>query len=323
MRWRVQYDARGEVLDGNGDGNGVGDGNGNGNEDGVGAEQPVVWRSYMFEALGGSVPPRGALLSVEGAKVCVPLVVVVPPSASEPNDRAHATMCHFGTYEPHLGWDLDDADRVRLYKASFANSVDFLMKAVLLPACRLAAERGVRPVLYAALSRDNGHARALETAVFPALVLDRGFKVVRHAPSYMTGAAGDTGLVHATVDTRGCVDMVVARFDLAKMDDRDDYFALSLNQYVCNGCRMDGATAPGSCVSLYVRLPPLHQRFVHLDAGAPDDGLARQRAQFWARLLGCNKVDEEPDTCACTWTMVDRISFSADRGVFEAAGDPV
>ena len=253
------------------------------------------WKCYMLEAVGGSVRgPHGALLTTEGAKVCVPLLVVVPGGRLR-SQAPLALMTHFGSYEPYWvhgdeegreeeskgsGGDGDGFESRRMshitYLLSITNAYLQLVAPMLRRAASVARARGVRATLFVTLGTPPQGAADSRVVVSHVDFLERflmeeletePFKTWIHPvfhPSYRGSfppSQGGNGFLHAHVSQRGEVRMLVATARYTTKAGRAVYDRLCRNAHPGSP---DGTCMPG-CTPGILHLAPAFQHFVGVD----------------------------------------------------------
>lgn len=262
-----------------------------------------LWKCYMMELVTGRVTGRrgpGVLLSTEGAKICAPILAVVPGARG-----VLAMMAHFGSYESHFKRDEEDksdgrAPLLRRVEAPFArhlslaNAYTHLVSPMLARAAAAARAAGVKATVIVALGSERDYTVFLEQFLRAELeeVKQYGAWIrLEFHRSYRQSdaAAGDNCLFHAHVSAEGRVTLQATRtrFYVDDAAGRTTYRALSRNSFeLADGFRTDGSCMPGfyEVNNALMFLPPGLQRFLLIDMDAPRSADEARRV-FSAALL--------------------------------------
>ena len=275
------------------------------------------WKCYMLEIVSGFVPdPRGVLLTTEGAKVCVPMLFVVP--ATHPTQATFTSLIHFGCYEPYF----ENEPKFGVPSTKFTSGIDYYLSAVnaylqmvvptLERATAIARERWTKATVIIALGTKSDHGTVIQRFLDEQMNTEpykTWVNVVYHASfgESFTPAEGGNGIFHAHVSPTGQVHMLVSSARYLCDRGYHAYQRMSRNK---NEQSPDGTLMPG-CARDLLKLRPAFQKFLHLDMNiTPNPTTVRQL------FLGCLTANSR--ICMQT-TPITRMVTSPTQATLESS----
>lgn len=206
----------------------------------------AVWKGYMLELVYGTVPEKGVLVSIEGAKICVSLIAIVP---GKDDQLPFVIFNHYGCYEPYFrNSDLSEDEIMAVWldceTTAYGNLVVPLLDKTLL----LARHRNVKATLIVGLGSQQGHGSFLEHYLcnqvkqyhtdYINLIIHRSHQSTPHREPY-------NGLSHTVINRNGDVKMLFAVANFGIEEGHSQYYKISRNSAILfNGHKLDGACHP-------------------------------------------------------------------------------
>jgi hypothetical protein len=248
-----------------------------------------IWNVYMTELLGGSIDKPTKLVT-EGAKICVPILMVVPPENKD--EKTFTSMFHFGSYEPHQGlpWDTElQRDLITdLVCKSIFKTLE-LLKVMIANGLALARLRKTKVNVYIMLGCEYGNTTVIEDLFDDILKNNVDIINVIYHDSFKTCTYeyGHNSIVNAIVFPCGSVQLNISRYNYRIKEGRLLYHKHSINNIY------DGTFHP----SFYVisdtndlcvpfKLHPQDQEFLILDMDIDSDvDINNKRIEFVKKII--------------------------------------
>lgn len=249
-----------------------------------------IWNVYMTEFIAGSIN-KPIKFVTEGAKICVPILLVVPPSNNN-IDTTFAGMIHFGSYEPFHGMTEDSDTIYKLYIESL-NNIMRLLQNMIYTGISLARLRDVKANIYITLGCEHGNTYYIKSLLDIILLeFSNNINIIYH-DSYQkcNYSMGHNSIVNAIVFPNGQVELFVAKFVYTTREGRKLY-----HKYATKNTFHDGTFSPffwrdtftNNQIIVPIKLHPIDQEFLIVDMDT--DNVNIKRKEFAENLFNRIKL---------------------------------
>lgn len=225
-----------------------------------------IWNVYMTELVGGSINEPIKLVT-EGAKICVPIILVVPPGND--NEKTFASMLHFGSYEPYNKLQRETKLEIKIEEDLYWESLDNIMnlfKIMIENGISLAKLRGIKANVYITLGCEIGNPIFISNFL-EIMVNKEDINIIYH-DSFKTCCYeyGHNSIVNAIVFPCGSVQLNISRYNYRVIEGRLLYHKHSINN-ILDGTfnRNFYVIANNNYLCIPFKLHPQDQEFLILD----------------------------------------------------------
>jgi len=249
-----------------------------------------IWNVYMTEMLGGSIKEPIKFVT-EGAKICVPILLVVPPGIK--GENTFASMIHFGSFEPFNAMPKDteeEKDHVsKVYMECIFNIMNFFINMVN-DGISLAKLRNVKANIYIMLGCEFGNTYFIQN--YLDTINSENLNIIYH-DSFKTCnyQFGHNSIAKTTVFPDGSVEFYITRYNYRISEGRMLYHKHKTSTL------LDGTFHPcfylvsklnnnnDEIICVPIGLHPLDQEFLILDMDNDEGVLNYKRRDFAENLL--------------------------------------
>jgi len=253
-----------------------------------------IWNVYMTEMLGGSIKEPIKFVT-EGAKICVPILLVVPRGSKEEN--TFASMIHFGSFEPFNAMQKNTEEEKELvskvYMECIVNIMNFFINMVS-DGISLAKLRNVKANIYIMLGCELGNTYFIQN--YLNTINSEHLNIIYH-DSFKTCnyEFGHNSIAKTTVFPDGSVEFYISRYNYHTIEGRMLYHKHKTNAlfdgtfhsyfYLISNLVSKLKNKNDEIICVPVGLHPLDQEFLTLDMDNDEGFLNHKRRNFVETLL--------------------------------------